>query len=97
MKIEITKIKEVKEIIEVDFPYYFKHDLMSEYGKTIIYGKILPKYAISIKEDESYNGKKSYEIEKDLRGDCYFADKYRSTVDEFEQAKARLLEFLNKY
>jgi len=27
MKIEVTRTKRVKEEIEVEFPYYYKHDL----------------------------------------------------------------------
>lgn len=94
MKIEIIITKRVKEIIEVEFPYYYKHDLMSDYGDSIIYGKIMPDYEIAIKEVELCNGKKSYEIEKDFRSNCYFTDEYKSNKEEFESVKVRAIEFL---
>lgn len=96
MKIEITTLKRVKKTIEVDFPYYYKHDLMSDYGDTVIYGKIMPGYEITIKEGKSYNGKKTYEIEKDSQSDCYFTKEYKSNKEEFESVKVRALAFLNE-
>jgi hypothetical protein len=96
MKIEIITTKRVKETIDVDFPYYYKQDLCSDYSDTVIYGKIMGEFEVTIKEDESYNGKISYEIEKCFRSDYYFTDEYKSSKEEFEAVKIRALEFLNK-
>lgn len=96
MKIEITTTKRVKKTIDIEFPYYYKDDLMSDYGDTVIYGKIMTDYEITIKENESYSGVKSYEIEKDSRSDCYFTDEYKSSKEEFEAVKVRALAFLNE-
>lgn len=99
MKIEITKTKEVKEIIDVEIPYYYKHDLtdIGDYGDSIIYGKILPDCEYTIHEKTSeYSDRKTYEIEKDSRSNGYFDEKFKSTKEEFEDVKARALEFLIK-
>lgn len=93
MKISIKKTKTVEEIIDVEFPYYYKYDLMSDYSDTIIYGKIFENYEVTIKECNSYNNLMSYEIERDSRSDCYFEEQYKSNKDEFEAAKARAIIF----
>lgn len=97
MKIEITTTQTVKEIIEVDFPYYYEHDLWSEYGDTVIYGKIMPEYEITIKEDKTCWGSESFEITKQKRNDCYFDKKYKSSQATFEDAKKRTIDCLAEW
>jgi len=101
---EITLIKQIpqEETIEVELPYYYKHDLMSDYGESIIYGKIEAKLHTSIHETERYDNKRAYEIEKEehisiaLRGlSSYFEDEHQSSREEFEAVKERCLSFLN--
>lgn len=96
MKIEITTTKRIKEIIDIDFPYYYEHDLMTDYGDNVIYGKILPEYEITIQEKDLYDDKKSYEIEKRLPSNCYFTQEYKSSKEEFEAVKLRALKFLKE-
>ena len=102
MKITLTKLIPQKETIEVELPYYFKHDLSDDYGESIIYGKIEEKLYTSIHETERYHGKESYEIEKkehysiETSGlSSYFEDEHQSSREEFEAVKERCLSFLN--
>ena len=98
MKIEITTTKRVKKIIDVEFPYYYMQDLTDyEYEDTcVIYGKKTETEDITIREKIRSNHDKNYEVEKEPRNDSYFDDEYKSNVEEFENAKARALAFLNE-
>ena len=87
--------EEVKKVIDIKFPYYYKHDLMSDYGKSIIYGKILKDCEYTIHESDYYNNKKIFELEENDRNDYYFSSEYKSTKKEYEKAKFRALKFLN--
>jgi len=97
MKVEITKQIEVKEIIEIDFPYYYKHDLTDyEYENTcVIYGKITESEEVTIHEKIRSKNNVIYEIEKDSRSDSYFAEKYKSTEEEYNKARERAKRFFN--
>ena len=102
MQVEITKQVPQVEIIEVELPYYYKHDLTSDYGDSIIYGKIEEKLCTSIQETKNYGGEEKYEIEKEEHHSIknsglssYFDKKYKSTKEEFEAVKERCLSFLN--
>ena len=102
MKIKLIKLIPQEAIIEVELPYYYKHDLMHDYGESIIYGKIEEKLHTSIHEDEGYNGRKTYEIEEKEHYSIatsglatYFEDEHQSSREEFEAAKQRCLLFLN--
>jgi hypothetical protein len=99
MKIEVTRTKRVKEEIEVEIPYYYKHDLTDyDYENTsVIYGKITENEIFTIHEKIRDNGNVIYEIEKEKRwGDgSYFAEKYKSTNGEYEEAKERAKQFFN--
>ena len=103
MKIKLIKLIPQEAIIEVELPYYFKHDLSDDYSESIIYGKIEEELYTTIHETESYDGRKSYEIEKERlvsiarRGlSSYFDDEHQSSREEFEAVKARCLLFLNR-
>ena len=62
----------------------------------MIYGKITENESFTVHEKIRDNGNISYEIEKEKRwGDGYFADKYKSTVGEYEEAKERAKQFFN--
>lgn len=103
MKIEITKRIEQIETIEVDLPYYYIYDLMSDYGESIIYGKIEERCHTSIKE-ETYKDQEKYEIEKEEHYSIknsglanYFDKKHHSTQEEYETVKQRCMIFLNSF
>lgn len=97
MKIEVTRTKRVKEEIEVEFPYYYKHDLTDyDYENTyVIYGKKTETEEVTINEKIRDNKNFIYEIEKDRRNDSYFDKKYKSTEQEYEEAKERAKQFFN--
>ena len=102
MEIRVRRLIPQIETIEVELPYYYKHDLMNDYGGSIIYGKIEEKLYTSIHEIKGYDGKEAYEIEKEkhlsiaLRGlSSYFEDEHQSSREEFEAVKERCLLFLN--
>jgi len=97
MKIQIEE--KVKREIEVEVPYYYKHDLTDyEYENTsVIYGKITETESFTVHEKIRDSGNIIYEIEKEKRwGDgSYFSDKYKSTIGEYEEAKERAKKFFN--
>ena len=97
MKIEITKQINVKEVVEIDFPYYYKHDLTDyDYESTsVIYGKITERGEVTIHEKIRSKNNVIYEIEKDNRSDCYFKEKYKSTEEEYNKARERAKQFFN--
>ena len=98
MKIEITKHEPVKRVIEVEFPYYYKHDMYPDYGESVIYGKIINEYKeITIHEREDRDEHLSFEIEEDSMSSSYFDEKYKSSKEEYELAKRRALDFLNDF
>lgn len=103
MQVEITRQVPQVEVIEVELPYYYKQDLMSDYSDSVIYGKIEEKLCTSIQETKSYDDSEvKYEIEKEEHDSIkitglanYFGKEYRSTKEEFESVKDRCLAFLN--
>lgn len=98
MKIKIKKRQEIDVEIEVNFPYYYKHDLYSDYGESIIYGKIISeKKEVTIHEKDNLDGERQYEIEEDTMSHSYFEDKYKGNKKEFEEVKQRALEFLKQF
>ena len=87
-------IEKEKEI-DVEFPYYYKHNLYSDYGNDIIYGYLTETKDISIQECNNYNGDTTYSIEITQRDDSYFKEEYRGTKKDFEAVKKRAMNFLN--
>jgi len=103
MKIEINKQITITEIIDIELPYFYKQDLMSDYGDAVIYGKIEEKNATAIHETKNYDGEEKYEVEKcpftsigNSGFSCYFREEYKSTKEEFEAAKKRCIAFINQ-
>ncbi len=96
-KITVRRHITTEKEIEIDLPYYYKHDLYSDYGDSIIYGRIDGEITTSIHEKEDQYGKISYEIEKEKWGSdgSYFTDEHKSTEVEYNKAKERLKEFFN--
>ena len=88
MKINIIKKVEVSETIDIDFPYYYEHDL----DDAVIYGKIEENKNSSIMLNFD---KSRFEIgidhEPAKRVSCYFAKKYKGTEKDFLMAKQELL------
>ncbi len=101
-KVEIRKRVLQVEIIEVELPYYYEHNLESECGDSVIYGKIEEKVSTSIKEAKDYDGFVQYQIEREEHNSindtglwCYFNEEHKSYKEKFEAVKLRCLRFLN--
>lgn len=103
MKVKIEIVKTSYKEVDIQFPYYYKHDFKSDYD-SIIYGKIEYRGGVNfidnqIHETDLLFGKK-FEIEMEeytgldsLSG--YLTDEHKSTEKEFIEAKKRAVEFLN--
>ena len=102
MKIEIAKKTTQVEVIEVELPYYYRHDLVSDYSTSVIYGKIEEKISTSIQETKSFTGTQKYEIEKEEHSSIkdsglgsYFEESHKSTQKEFEEVRQRCQSFID--
>lgn len=98
MKLEVTRTTQQKETIEIEFPYYYKHNLMLDESDSIIYGKIEEKKCTSIQISYSYRDHEtSFKLEIQTGpcvlsdNNCYMTDKYKSTEAEYLEAKTKLL------
>lgn len=97
IKVEVTKTKVVKEVIEVELPYYYKRYLSSDFSNTIIFGKITQGVEFTINEVHHSDGEETYEISRGSMSTCFYSEDYKSTAKEFEDARDRASSFLNKY
>jgi hypothetical protein len=96
MKFEITRMVEHKETVEVDLPFYYKHDLMLDEADVVIYGKVEEKQCTTIKISHRYsNLSNEFELSIENRPasayGCYITDEYKSNEVEFLAAKTKLL------
>ncbi len=103
MKVEIKETVSVVKTIDVDLPYYYKHDFDMMTGDTVIFGKIMEDKSIAIKESGTYQGSITYEVEieehlsiKTSGLSSYFNDEYKSNESEFLEAKERMMEFMKQ-
>lgn len=104
MKIEITKSVDVKETIDIEWPYYCVSDHCGDYDTHMIYRKIMKSFVYTIIEKIGFHyyvanpeERINYEIEREERDrghDCYFASEYKSTKEEYDAAKSRAAAFL---
>lgn len=96
MKLEITRKIEHTETIDIEFPYYYKNDLMPDDSSSIIYGKIeeMRHTSICIRHHDLRN-EDSYEIEiKEEHASnfsCYMVEKYKICESEYLAAKKTAL------
>lgn len=103
MTIELTKTINKTVKVDIDLPYYYKHDLMSDYGDSVIYGKIEENLGTTIHE-QIFGDTTSYEIEKYRYTSIansglseYFDPMHKSSKKEYESAKDRCMCFLEDY
>lgn len=93
MQLEITRTESVREVIEIEFPYYYKHDLMLDESDAVIYGKVTVSNHTSIRVSKGRS--LEYELNLDKlpaqHYGCYMVDKYKSSESEFLAAKAEML------
>jgi hypothetical protein len=105
MIVKISKQRSVTSEIDVEIPYYFKHDLGDAVGKEghdIIYGKIEETQTTTIQEIIERN-EKSYAIavEKynsiESSGNAsYFEAEHKSSEKEFKQALQSAKTFIEE-
>jgi hypothetical protein len=95
MKIEVFREVNVKEVIDVEFPYYY----INYYGQGTFYGKIEENKHTQIyicndwrEDSDSY----SLEIEPNKASTmgCYFKDEHKSTESEYLSAKEKFISAL---
>jgi len=96
MKLEITKYVQTKEVIEIEFPYYFQHDLMLDEDNCIIYGKIEESKCTKITIHDrfrDYSHEYTLEIEEvnAARFASYMVEKHKSCEREFIEARDEML------
>jgi hypothetical protein len=95
MRLEIIRKIDQKETIEIELPYYYKHDLMSDYSDSVIYGKVEEKLHTAIKISYIYQGGSCFELESEKRNasymSCYMTDEFKISEKEYLSAKEKLL------
>jgi hypothetical protein len=98
MKFTINKNITVKEEIEVDLPYYFKHDFHTDYTSNVVYGRITEDGVLEVTHTKYDNKDRFvYEIEFDENIDTSsFKKEYISSEKEFEYALNKLEDFIKK-
>ena len=95
MKTKILRTHRIEEEIDIEFPYYFEHDLSDEYN-SIIYGKMTQGFCYTIHEKAGYD-EQTYEFTKSVRGmdGSYITEEHKSSEDEYEDALGRMNEYIN--
>ncbi len=97
MEIEIVETQEVKKTVDIELPYYYRHDL----DNSVIYGKLDEKYSSSIQITRSDRGKlQIVEIEiepinwRDVS--CYLKKEYEGNEAEYLEAKKEAFSLIEK-
>lgn len=91
-----------KKTIEIQTPYFYRHDLYPDGGESVIYGKIDIEegYVTSIHITQHHDATRismEIELEPYCDGDSsYFSEEYRSDKKEFYKAAKELSAFLSK-
>ena len=96
MKLEIMKKVDSKVIVDIDFPFYYKYDLMPDDRDSVIFGKIEEDGHTSIHiTHDCRTGTKSFEFEIEkgpaARWSCWITDGTASDAGEFEKARDEML------
>jgi len=96
-EVKITKTVYLDEFIEVDLPYYYKHDLMEDHADIVIWGKIEDDKHTSIKIQENYRTGgieleyKTEELSNLSSLYCYFGEEYKSNESQYLKANSKLI------
>lgn len=98
MKIPIVK-QIIDGYIDIQFPFYYEHDLSGDNNDYIIYGKIMEDGVVTIRESKIYDsGEYVYEVEYSPVFDpdsmkSYLLDpEHRSTEEKFNAVYSRMLD-----
>jgi hypothetical protein len=93
MRVEMNKSVTVKEVVDIDLPYYYGYEV-SEDGSYYVYGKIEESRLVQITV-RTYPGRDGFDIETSERhvSTCaeFLAPHMASTEAEFLKAKADML------
>ena len=97
MKVEVIRTTKTKELVEIDLPYFYRHDLDLVDVDCAIYGKIGERWHTSVKVyTDSFIGSRRFTVEKEPtdwgRLSCYLADEYKSNATEYEGAKQMAIQ-----
>lgn len=97
MKIEVTNYVAHREIVDICLPFYYTHNLLADFGDSIIYGKIEEKLTTKIQISNNWRGGTTFEIEfiegaPSSRIGCYLTEEHKSTEEEYTDAVSRLVE-----
>ena len=102
MKVEITRTISQRETIDVEFPYYYKSDMLLDDSDYIIYGKIEPMLHTKIHVINNYRDKRfDFQLEHAKPNfaqlGCYLVDGgYESNEAEYLAAKTALIAAANE-
>lgn len=99
--VEIEKVV-IKEKVSVETPYFYKHDLLPDFGDSIVYGKVLDDCVVTVQKTDRYGGKVAFEIQvvkkSDLRAYSNYLvkEEYRSTEGEFLAVLGEMKDLTNE-
>jgi hypothetical protein len=102
MELKIKRKVEQEEIINIDFPYYYKQDLLLDETDVVIYGKIeRDRYiSITVESNGCHGNPVRFELEIKIRSaeslSCYMTDEYKGTEKEFLNAKESMLKAISE-
>lgn len=91
MLVEVIKTMRMRETVEIELPYFYKHDLMMDECDSIIYGKIGERehYSIQVTYHRDHADVKVERERTDWQHcSCYLGEEYKSNADEYAEAKA---------
>ena len=99
MIVEITKKVEVRETVDIEFPYYFRHDLSNDLSDSVIFGKIEERCITTI-HITTQSDVTSVEVERSDQyfkySSCYFDPQYKSSATAYAEAKIQAMRILDK-
>lgn len=102
MLVQVAKTITSVETVDIELPYYYKHDLLLDHADWIIYGKIEAEKHTKVQIKESYSGRTNYypsvEVEIEATSwsssSCYLNHKYKSDAETYEAAKNKALAII---
>lgn len=100
MKVSITKTIRTTETVDVEFPFYYKNDMLLDNCDYIIYGKIEQMLHTKIHVVNNHRDKRfDFQLEHEKPNfhsiGCYFEVDYASSEAEYLDAKRALIAAAN--
>jgi hypothetical protein len=102
INVEIEKIVS-KEIVTIQTPFYYKHDLMLDECDSVIYGKVTDECIVTIQKTERY-ARNETEFEFTKEANPHFQssrtylteEEHKSSKEEYDSAIEEMKQFLEK-